>query len=197
MDSKTVLQEVENSLGKEAQVVWRSREKRMVSWPRRGHHFRSSAWQGGHQVHQRWRDRLVAQRMSNTFNRGWWWAPKMDNYLGSFNLLIQLNPPLSLVYCMFFIIFRLIEWIGLVIMPTSLMCTLCSLFGQFRDKIRGWNEHLAAKFVERIFRKMFHSFMGPYLEFSTIILEFKGHQIDYHKDSQPCQVGLLLTASFR
>jgi len=31
MDSKTVLQEVENSLGKEAQAVGRSREKSMVS----------------------------------------------------------------------------------------------------------------------------------------------------------------------
>ena len=60
-----------------------------------------------------------------------WWAPKMDNYLGSFNLLIWLNPPFSLVYCMFFIIFMLIEWIGLAIMPTSLMCALCSLFDQF------------------------------------------------------------------
>jgi len=32
-------------------------------------------------------------------------------------------------------------------MPTSLMCALCSLFGQFGDKIKGFNEHLAAKFV--------------------------------------------------
>ena len=76
------------------------------------------------------------------------------------------------------------------------MCALCSLFGQFGDKIKGLNEHLAAKFVERIFRKVFPSFMGPYLEFSTISLEFKGHQIDYHKGSQASQVGLLLTASF-
>ena len=78
---------------------------------------------------------------------GWWWAPKMDNYLGSFNLLIWLNPPFSLVYCMFLIIFMLIEWIWLVIMPTSLMGALCSLFGQLGDKIEGFNEHLAAKFV--------------------------------------------------
>ena len=76
-----------------------------------------------------------------------WWAPKMDNYLGSFNLLIRLNPPFSLVYWMFLIIFMLIEWIRLVIMPTSLMCALCSLFGQFGDKIKGFNEHLAAKFM--------------------------------------------------
>ena len=27
------------------------------------------------------------------------------------------------------------------------MCALCSLFGQFGDKIEGFNEHLAAKFV--------------------------------------------------
>jgi len=40
-DAETVLQEVENSLGKEAQVVGRSREKSMVSWPRKGHYFRS------------------------------------------------------------------------------------------------------------------------------------------------------------
>ena len=119
----------------------------MVSWLRRGHHFRSLAWQGGHQGHQRWGDRSVAQRMSSTFSRGWWWAPKMDNYMGLFNLLIQLNPPFSLVYYMFFIIFMLIEWIGLVIMPTSLMCALCSLFGQFGDKIKGFNEHLVAKFM--------------------------------------------------
>jgi len=32
-------------------------------------------------------------------------------------------------------------------MPTSLMGALCSLFGQFGDKIEGLNEHLAAKFV--------------------------------------------------
>jgi len=76
------------------------------------------------------------------------------------------------------------------------MCALCSLFGQFWDKIKRLNEHLAAKFVKRIFRKAFHSFMGPYLEFFTISLEFKGHQIDYHKGSQASQVGLLLTASF-
>ena len=41
----------------------------------------------------------------------------------------------------------LIELILLVIMPTSLMGALCSLFGQFGDKIEGLNEHLAAKFV--------------------------------------------------
>ena len=75
------------------------------------------------------------------------------------------------------------------------MCALCSLFGQFGDKIKGLNEHLAAKFVERIFTKVSPSFMGPYLELATIILEFKGHQIDYHKGSQASQVGLLLTAS--
>ena len=34
-------------------------------------------------------------------------------------------------------------------MPTSLMGALCSLFGQFGDKIEGLNEHLAAKFVGR------------------------------------------------
>jgi len=77
-----------------------------------------------------------------------WWAPKMDNYMGSFSLLIRLNPPFSLVYCMFFIIFMLIEWFGLVIMQTSLMGALCSFIGQFWDKIKGFNEHLAAKFVE-------------------------------------------------
>jgi len=38
--------------------------------------------------------------------------------------------------------------------------------------------------------------MGPYLELSTIISEFKDHQIDYHKGSQASQVGLLLTTSF-
>ena len=27
------------------------------------------------------------------------------------------------------------------------MCALCGLFGQFGDKIKGFNEHLAAKFV--------------------------------------------------
>ena len=54
----------------------RSREKSMVSWQRRGHHFRSFAWQGGHQGHQRWGDRLVAQRMSNTFSRGVMMSPK-------------------------------------------------------------------------------------------------------------------------
>ena len=63
------------------------------------------------------------------------------------------------------------------------MCALCSLFGQCGDKIKGLNEHLVAKFVERIFRKVSPSFMGPYLKLSTIILEFKGHQINYHKDS--------------
>jgi len=81
-------------------------------------------------------------------------------------------------------------------MPTRLMCALCSFFGQIGDKIKGLNEHLQAKFVERIFRKVSPSFMGPYLEFSTISLEFKGHQIDYHKGSQASQVGLLLTANF-
>jgi len=75
------------------------------------------------------------------------------------------------------------------------MCALCSLFGQFGDKIKGLNEHLATKFVERIFRKVSPSFMDPYLEFSTISLEFKGHQIDYHKGTQVSQVGLLLTTS--
>ena len=64
------------------------------------------------------------------------------------------------------------------------MCALCSVFGQFGDKIKGLNEHFAAKFVERIFRKVSPSFMGPYLKFSTISLEFKGHQIDYHKGSR-------------
>jgi hypothetical protein len=39
------------------------------------------------------------------------------------------------------------------------------------------------------------SFMGPYLEFSTISSEFKGHQINEHKGSQASQVGLLLTTS--
>jgi len=58
------------------------------------------------------------------------------------------------------------------------MCALCSLFGQLGDKIEGFNEHLVAKFVERIFRKVFPSFMGPYLKFSTISSEFKGHQIN-------------------
>ena len=120
----------------------------------------------------------------------------MDNDTGSFNLLIQSNPPFSLVYCMFFIIFMLIELIGLVIMPTSLMCALCSIFGQFGDNIKGLNEHLVAKFVERICRKVSPSFMGPYLELSTINLEFKRHQINYCKGSQASQVGLLLTASF-
>ena len=120
--------------GKGAQVVGRSREKSMVSWPRRGHHFRILAWKEGHQGHQRWGDRLVAQRMSNTFSRGWWWAPKMDNYMGSFNLQIQLNPPFSLVYCMLFIIFMLIEWIELVIMPTSLMGALCVFLVNFETK---------------------------------------------------------------
>ena len=69
-------------------------------------------------------------------------------------------------------------------MPTSLMCALCSLFGQFGDKIKGLNEHLAAKFVERICRKVYPSFMSPYLEFSTSSSEFKGHYIDYHKGSR-------------
>ena len=32
-------------------------------------------------------------------------------------------------------------------MPTSLMGALCILFGQLGDKIEGFNEHLAAKFV--------------------------------------------------
>ena len=41
----------------------------------------------------------------------------------------------------------LIERIRLVIMPTSLMGTLCSLFGQLGDKMEGLNEHLAPKFV--------------------------------------------------
>ena len=113
-----------------------------------------------------------------------WWAPEMGNYMGSFSLLIRLNPPFSLVYCTFFIIFMLIEWIGLVIMPTSLMCDLCTLFGQFGDKIKGLNEHLVAKFVEGICRKVSPSFMGPYLKFSTIISEFKGHQINHHKGSR-------------
>jgi len=76
------------------------------------------------------------------------------------------------------------------------MCALCSLFGQFGDKIKGLNEHLETKFVERIFRKVFPSFMGPYLEFSSIISEFKGHQINYHKRSQESQVRLMLTTSF-
>jgi len=85
---------------------------------------------------------------------------------------------------MFLIIFMLIEWIGLVIMPTSLMCALCNLFGQFGDKIKGLNEHLAAKFMERICRKVSPSFMGSYLEFYTISSEFKGDQINYHKGNQ-------------
>jgi len=80
------------------------------------------------------------------------------------------------------------------------MCALCSLFGQFGDKIKGFNEHLAAKFMGEQGR----GFVGRCtlhlwalnLEFSTIISEFKGHQIDYHKGSQASQVGLLLTASF-
>jgi len=38
--------------------------------------------------------------------------------------------------------------------------------------------------------------MGPYLEFSTISLEFKGHQINYHMGNQASQVGMMLTASF-
>ena len=69
-------------------------------------------------------------------------------------------------------------------------------FGQFWDKIKGFNEHLAAKFVERICTKVSPSFMGPYLEFSTISSEFKGHRINQHKGSQASQVGLLLTTSF-
>ena len=104
--------------------MWRSHSTYNKITPYTQHHQRSKQWP-------------------------FWWAPKMYNYLGSFNLLIWLNPPFSLVYCMFFIIFMLIEWIWLVIMPTSLMGALCSLFGQFGDKIEGLNEHLAAKFVER------------------------------------------------
>ena len=85
-------------------------------------------------------------------------------------------------------------------MPTSLMGPLCSLFGQFGDKIKGFNEHLASKFVGEQGR----GFVGRcplhlwslYVEFSTISSKFKGHQINYHKGSQASKVGLLLIASF-
>ena len=65
-----------------------------------------------------------------------WWAPKMGNDMGLFCLLFRLNPPFSLVYCIFLNIFMLIEWIGLVIFPCSLICALCRFFGQFWTKSR-------------------------------------------------------------
>ena len=79
------------------------------------------------------------------------------------------------------------------------MGALCSLVGPLGDKIEGLNEHLAAKFVGEQARgfvgRCSPSFMGPYLEFSTISSEFKGHQINEHKRIQANQVGLLLTTS--
>ena len=89
---------------------------------------------------------MKKEYLSQTWLRGslgYWWALEMCNYMGTFCLLTQLNPPFSLVYCMFFIIFMLIEWIGLVIMSWSLMCALCRFLVNFGQSQR-INENLAA-----------------------------------------------------
>ena len=67
---------------------------------------------------------------------GWWRAPEMGNYMGSLYLLFHLNPPFSLFCCIFLNIFMLVEWIGLITLPCSLMSVLCRFFGQFWTKTR-------------------------------------------------------------
>lgn len=61
-----------------------------------------------------------------------WWAPEMSNYMGSYFLLFSFNPPFSIVLCMLLNIFMLIEWMGIVTLPQSLIrvyCRFLDIFG--------------------------------------------------------------------
>jgi len=123
----------------------------------------------------------------------------MGNYMGSFCLLTQLNPPFSLVYCMFLIIFMLIEWIGLVILPCSLMCALCRFFGQFWTKSKDlWviDSKYSRKTGKRICREGVSFIYEP---FPWILHQQLGAQaatLMHPMDNQASKEGLLFIYSF-